>query len=218
MSDEVLPGMPEDTPVTFRERVSSILAVAREDFASTNTYGKAIIASTMLMGAYEWGPGNETVTPIVTGQGLDVANGVGGLALTAAIGGGFVLGQQLFSGFLARRTVEQFPNMGEKVFDYSNEDNESIRFRPFAELPKGKQLLYSFSLGASFLVARESTVTGKSDKEHLVTVSRKSATITASSVALVGASVDLVNQTNEDNSVVQFCKTGVLKILFSGLE
>lgn len=205
MPEELFPNESENTPITFREKVSDILSTARNEIRDTDAYGKAIIISAVLMGGYEWGLGNEAVIPLVAGQALDAADGIGGIALSAAIGGGFVFSQQLLSGFLARRTTEQFPSVGNKAFAYANDEEEDLRYKPFRDLPVYKKAIYSLSLGSSFMVGREATVVGNANKETLIEISRKSSAISASTVALFGAGVDIVNQSYEDNDVVQFC-------------
>lgn len=195
----------DSADLSFREKLLNSISIAREDLRSTDKQGKAIIVGMVAMGAYEWGPGNETVAPIIAGQALDLADGVGGVALTAAITGGLVAGQQLFSGLIARKAVQQFPRLSDTAFSYANTGEvQELKYRPFSKLPRFKRWLYAFSLGSSFTVSREALMTGNTADSELKKVSRLSAAISGGSIAVTAAGVDVINQRFENNDSVQF--------------
>ncbi len=206
MNSEFSEAMQPPETLSFREKLRDIVSVAHEDLRSTNWRGKAIILGMIAMGAYEWGPGNETLAPIITGQSLDLADGLGGIAVTAIIGGGFVAGQQLLGGALARKNAQQFPSVAERAFSYMNDEEEekTLKYKPFDDLSYFKQWLYAFSMGSTFVVSREALATEDSEDAELKHVSRKSSAISGSSVALLGTGIDIVNQRFDNNDLIQF--------------
>lgn len=205
MNDSEFTPSSEDLPrLTLGQKIRELAIVARDDFNATDWRGKVILAGMIATGGYEWGPGNESLIPLVAGQSLDVAEGHKGIVLSAAVAGGLAVGQQLASGFLARKTTERFPNVAEKAYTYMQTDEEeSIRFKPFNILPTWKKVGYSVFLGSSFNVVRESFVVDSATDNQLKKISRMSSLITGTTVALVGGTTDTVNQHFDDNGPVQ---------------
>ena len=197
----------DGTTLNLWQKLKSLSSAGKEDFRYTDRLDRAILIGALAMIGYEWGPGNETATPLVTGPVLDAANGPGGIALTALVAGGFVAGQQLMAGFLARRTANQFPSVTEKAYGYLNNEGESDseRFRSFKKLSLWKKIGYSVFLGSSFNVIREVVAADNNDESDLKRINRTSAAISGSTIALVGAGTDLVNQAFENNQAVQLC-------------
>jgi hypothetical protein len=191
--------------MTKWQRIKDIYQYAKKDFIQSRLLGKAAIVGLVGITAYEWGPGNETFTPLLTGQVLDRAGGLGGIALTAAISGGFVAAEQLASGYLARRTVTEHPRLSKRMFAHFSDSKESeeIKHKTFTELPMSKKIIYPFFLGSSFNVLREAYAVGEMDDNRLRKVSRLSAFVAGLTVSLMGAGVDTINQYYEHNETVQ---------------
>jgi hypothetical protein len=179
---------PVELNTTLIEKMRDISTDAKANFGQTDLRGKFILASLGVMTAYEWGPGNEALTPYIGGQAIDATDGIKGIFITAGITGGFTLAQQLASSWLTRKTTQQFPDVTSKTFNYMNNDVENddeLRFKTFNELPLVKKGLYPLTIGSSFVVAREAFVTGSTDEKSLrQRVGRKSAGIVAGSVAV----------------------------------
>jgi hypothetical protein len=194
--------IPED--ITKIGRIKDIYRYAKEDIAKSRLLGKAAIIGLLGITAYEWGPGNETFTPLLTGQFLDKADGMGGIALTAMVAGGFTAIEQLASSYLARKTTTENPNLSQRIYAHISDNNhEDTKFKRFKDLPVAKKVIYPFFLGSSFTVLREAYAAGEMDDEKLKKVGRLSAFITALSVSAIGAGVDTVNQHYADNELVQ---------------
>jgi hypothetical protein len=198
-------GLVESNP-TLIEKMKDIGTDAKTNFGQTNLRGKFILASLGAMTAYEWGPGNEALTPYIGGQAIDAADGFKGIIVTAGITGGFTLAQQLTSSWLTRRTAQQFPDVATKAYNYMNSDAdiaEEFKYKPFEDLPLAKKVLYPFTIGTSFVVAREAFVAGKTDEKELKRVGRKSAGIVAGSVAVFAGSIDMLDQAIPEGSIAQ---------------
>ena len=91
--------------------------------------------------------------------------------------------------------------------------DDEFKYKPFNNLPLVKKWLYPFTIGTSFVVAREAAVTGTTDDNELKNVGRKSAATVAGSVALLASSIDVMDQAIPDGTVAQgildFLKTPV---------
>lgn len=192
--------------LSSREKFSELVHSSSEDFRKTSLHGKVILGSLLGMTLYEWGPGNEALTPIIAGRAMDVSDGLSGIVTTAAVAGGITMAQQLSSSWLTRKSAQQFPGVSSKMFHIMNADSnedEDLRFKPFKELPLSKKGVYAFGLGTSFVVARESFVTGSTDEEKLKRTGRISAAIVGATVASVATIVDIIDQAAPDDSWAQ---------------
>ena len=96
---------------TFYEKMSDIGSSAKIEFQDSGVNGKSILLLLGAMTAYEWGPGNETLTPYIGAQAVEVSDGLKGVLVTAAITGGFTVAQQLASSWLTRKSVQMFPEV-----------------------------------------------------------------------------------------------------------
>jgi hypothetical protein len=195
-----------DPNLTLIEKIKDLGHIARENYKNASVNGKVVLGGLMIMTAYEWGPGNETLTPILGGQAVDSSDGLKGVAITAGITGGFTVAQQLTSSWLTRRSVQQFPDVSEKAFSFMNggsDLDDELRFKPFDKLPPTKKLVYPFLIGTSFVVGRESFVTGSTDDKELKNVGRKSALVAGLSVAAVAGTFDTLDQVVPDGSIAQ---------------
>lgn len=205
-------GFNHELNPTLIEKMKDIGGSAREEFQGTNPYGKLILSALGVMTAYEWGPGNETLTPYIGGQAVDASDGIKGIAITAGITGGFTVAQQLASSWLTRKSVQQFPTVSDKIFSYTNTDpdDEELRFKQFDELPRIKKLLYPFTIGTSFVVGREAFVTGSTNEKEkeLKSVGRRSALIVGGTVAVLAGTLDVADQIIPNGTATQ----GILNV------
>jgi hypothetical protein len=190
--------------LTFWEKVKDIAKAARNDFTVSGIPGKAVLGGFVGMVGYELGPGNETITPMIAGQFLDASNGVGGVAITAAAGALTVAGQQLTSGFFARKTAKTFPTVSQKTYEYMNSASaEKDRFKTFSDLSFFRKWYYGMFFGSSFTVTREAFVVGETDEKRLRQVGRMSSFLAASTTAVIAGGADTLNQAFPENQVVQ---------------
>lgn len=94
----------DDEPV----RAPSIRRAVAADYRSS-TWGRRIaLVAVALWLSYEWGPGNETVTPWLTVNIVGRNDGVQTIPITALIVFGFTTAQQLASGFTALAGFSMF--------------------------------------------------------------------------------------------------------------
>ncbi len=195
-------GTESESYMTLREKVACIWRSAREDYSRTDTKGKAIIGGFVTNIGYELFIGNEVVTPLLGGQTLDKASGVGGVAVSTLVTSIPVYLQQRVGGTLSRHTAQRFPSVSREAYGDLN-DGESGSFKSFHDLPLSKKAFYSFVLGSTFNVTREAVVTGNTEDETLKPVEKASAITTASMVATLAAGANIANQRFQDNNTVQ---------------
>ena len=125
--------------LSFRERVANVWYAAREDFSRTGRGGKALLLGYVANIGYELFIGNEVIAPLLGGQTLDTAKGIGGIVASAAITSLPVYLQQRLGGFLSRGTAQQFPNVSEAAYKaLNNDDEEDTTYRHFDDLPPVK--------------------------------------------------------------------------------
>lgn len=208
-SPENLP-LPADTilpsELSTRDKLKSIVEVAKQDYKSAGRLGQAVLAGTVAMTAYEWGPGNEAVTPMIVGPAVDAAGGLKGVAITSAVGFAFTYVQQRASAFLTRRTAQRFPRTSQKSFEIIKGEDKELSdggLKPFFEQSRTEQLTSSFLIGSSWNTAREVMLTGNLDDDHLKKVGKRSALVTATAVACVAAAFDTLDQVVPDDTLAQ---------------
>ncbi len=142
------------------------------------------------------------VAPLIGGQTLDSAKGIGGVAASAAITAIPVYLQQRGGGYLSRKTAQRFPTVSKETYQ-DLDDGDLNTFKSFHDLSLGKRAFYSFVLGSTFNVTREAIVTGNTDDEVLKPVERASVRTTTAMVAIMAGSANIVNQQFQDNDAVQ---------------
>lgn len=187
------------------QKIKDIFLVAKFDFINSKFAGKVIVAGLVVITVYEWGPGNETFIPLVTGQVLDKANGILGILLTAVVSGGFVFFEQILAGYFAYKTVLNYQNLSKRVFLYfgNPDDSEYLKHKKYFDLPFGRKFIYTFFLGASFNVLREAFLVNSTDKKNLIKIVRFNTCFNALLVATIGGIIDLVNQCFYTNQTFQ---------------
>lgn len=196
---------------TFREKLATIKETAKDDFRKASWKGKVALSGLITNAAYEWGPvGNETTAPILFGQFSKSSSGLSGVALTSLATASFVGIQQWAAGRVAIYSSENFPNTTEKTLAIANHENsddldQEDRFKPFEQLSRTRQGIYSFSFGTSFNVTREAFLTSSGlNKDTLLAVNRKSSAITAGLVGAVALLVDGADNAMPEVESVQF--------------
>lgn len=189
--------------LTLIEKLKDVKSVATKQARVASNSGKLLLFGMMGMTAYEYGPGNEVGTPLVTGPFIDMHDGLGGIMLTAGVAGGSVLVQQLFSGYLAVKTVEAFPEVAERIYSHITDNDNVGDISPFNDLSQGEKLSRSFFLGATYNVLREAFLNPGSKNNKLVSVVAKSAIRATLATSTIAGSADLINQQFPDNTAVQ---------------
>ena len=194
-TDILLAAEDEANLLTIREKFRILRRAGREDLASSGLMQKIGLFATALWLAYEWGPGNETITPIINGQVVDRVSGVGGIVTAAAITGGFTFLQQIASGATVTGTATQFPRLAESAFKHFLSDTEhpELNAKPWNKLSLHERLIYGFTAGTTFVATREAGVTGEVKFSKTMPRVVGSAALTSAAVASIAATVEAVD-------------------------
>lgn len=161
---------------TLRESIAA-------DFRDSTFRQRTLLLATGGWLAYEWGLGNETVTPWLLAKVMTSTDGFRSVLFTAAIAFLFTTGQQLASGFT---TAAGFTMFGRTAVAAWHQLRERLGEQPrtWAQLPWVVRATLVFTLGTTAVVLIETSLTGA------VGVNRHRRTIVQSSVLcglLVGA-------------------------------
>jgi hypothetical protein len=185
--------------LSFREKFRSLREALGEDFKKSGPLQKLGLLTTAAWLAYEWGPGNETVTPIIGGHVINNVSGPAGMVKVAAVTAGFTFVQQTLSGTTLAATATQFPKAAKKTSELmKDEDQPELSAKPWKELPLSKRLLYAFTMGTTFVATREAGVTGEVGFKNNLKRVLGSAALCAAGVGVIGASVEAVDYYADD--------------------
>ncbi len=145
---------------------------------------------------YEWGIGNETVTPIVIGKAAELSNALGGTVLATVAGTALVVGEQAFAAVASSVAINRAPRftnwVSRKMGTDSTADEDSSR-ASWNELSLDEQISSSLTLGASFASIREKVINPKSSTWECIKQGLHSAKVAGCIVA--GATLTLETTT-----------------------
>lgn len=110
--------------------------------------------------AYEWGAGNETVTPWILAKVIKDTHGAVAIPITAAIGFGFTTVQQLASGFTALSGFSMFDRTANAAWQRLRGHNETAPGEWSRLTPIGRCALV-FGLGTTAVALIQITATGQ---------------------------------------------------------
>jgi hypothetical protein len=165
----------------------SLRAALRADLRSGT--GRQRMALVGLVGwlAYEWGPGNETVTPWIVFRVLGDAQGdAATIAVPAVVGFGFTLVQQLASGLTALVAFGAFSRTADAAWRRLTA-GEGTAPGEWTQLDWIPRSLLAFGLGTTAVALTQVITTGAADGAVHRRVVVQSAALCASLVAVLAA-------------------------------
>lgn len=161
------------------------------DFRASSSWRRFTLIGVVCWLAYEWGPGNETVTPWIIANIIHHNSGLMVIPVTAFVGFAFTTLQQLASGFTALA--------GFSLFDRSSRAamtrlRRSIDGAPTAwdDLSRGARCALVFGLGTTAVALIQITLTGEVGVRRHASVIRRSAMLCGAIVAAVAATAATV--------------------------
>lgn len=182
----------EYSDLSYWQRVRKLWGAGKEDFKTAGLGQKLGMLAMAGWFAYEWGPGNEAVTPIIGGLVLNHTNGIAAPLVTGAVTGAFTFVQQAASGVTTAYTESTFPKLAETSYKLFNEDEDGeVKHKEWKELSNSTKFLYAFGIGTTFGVTREAVVTG-GDKTKLYKTALGSAAVAGVSVTGIAATVGAI--------------------------
>jgi hypothetical protein len=169
----------EQSPPSMRRSVG-------QDLAGSTWPQRILLLATAGWVAYEWGFGNETVTPWILVRVVSDTSGGWSVLATAAVGFTFTLVQQAISGLTA---VYGFSMFGRTASTARRSLRARLDREPrtWDEQRLGTKALVVFALGTTAVVLIESTTTGSVGYARQRRVVAQAAVLVASIVAVIGA-------------------------------
>ena len=168
-----------------RDTIRSAIGI---DFRSSRWLRRWALIGVLLWLAYEWGPGNETLTPYVLVRVLNSESGVMSVMLTAAVGFMFTLCQQLASGFTALVGFSMFERTAQASWT-------RLRNREAGSVPEWAKLGWTarsalvFGLGTTAVALSQIMTTGRTGVRTHARVVAMSALLCALIVGVIGGIV-----------------------------
>lgn len=165
---------------------SSIGRSVGQDLSGSTWPQRILLLATVGWVTYEWGFGNETVTPWILVRVVSDTSGAWSVLATAAVGFTFTLAQQAVSGLTAVYGFSMFRRTASAAHRSlrSRLDHEP---RSWDGQPIGTKLLVVFVLGTTAVVLIESTTTGAVGLARQRRVVAQAALLVASFVAVIAA-------------------------------
>lgn len=156
------------------------------DFRSS-TWGRRIaLIGVCSWLAYEWGPGNETVTPWVLVRVIGDNEGAGTIVWAAAVGFVLTIVQQLASGFTALVGFSMFERSAKASWRRLSRHGSTPRLQ-WSQLGWGSRAAVAFGLGTTAVALIEIVSTGETGVRRHQRVVMSSAVLCAVLVAGLGA-------------------------------
>jgi hypothetical protein len=142
------------------ERAEPLRTSVRADLRESTWWQRALLVLTAGWLAYEWGLGNETVTPWLLAKVIASTDGASSIVLTAAVGFVFTTSQQLASGITTAAGFAMFRRTAASAWVLL-QLRLSRPPRPWSKLPLALRALLVFTLGTTAVVLIESSLTGE---------------------------------------------------------
>lgn len=165
---------------------AGLRAAIATDFRAATGWRRVALAGVVVWLAYEWGPGNETVTPWVVARVIDANDGAAVIALSAAVGFGFTAIQQLLAGFTALAGFSMFMRTSRAAVAHLGAQWGATPVR-WDELGFWSRCAVSFGLGTTAVAALQIVATGEVGVRPHLAVIRRSALLCAGLVGVLAA-------------------------------
>jgi hypothetical protein len=166
------------------------LAVLRgaisKDFRSAAWAQRISLAGVVLWLLYEWGPGNETVTPWILANIIEDNTGAAVIPITAAVGFVFTTAQQLASGFTALAGFSLFERTSRAAWEKLRGTDE-VGPGEWHGLNWSTRCSLVFGLGTTAIALIQVMTTGEVGVRRHARVVRTSAFLCGLIVAIIGA-------------------------------
>lgn len=181
-------------------------SAVRLDFRESSVGQRFALVGVVFWVAYEWGAGNEAVTPWLIANTISATSGTASIGAAAVVGFGFTLIQQTISGFTALIGFSMFGRTARAAWARLRARLKGEPTR-WSELGLPSRTVLVFGLGTTAVVLIETVTSGSADRRrHRSTVIQSAGLCAlavgviagiAGSVAYVGRRVDALRGTTD---------------------
>ena len=161
-------------------------AAIATDFRLARWHRRLALVAVVGWLAYEWGAGNETLTPWILAKVISRTHGAVVIPVTAAVGFAFTTLQQLVSGFTALIAFSIFDRTARAAWQRLRGQKETLPGEWSRLKPLGRCALV-FGLGTTAVALIQITATGKVGVRRHSRVVVQSAALCGSIVGSIGA-------------------------------
>ncbi len=182
-----------------RVSTSSFRSALASDFRTAPWRRRFALIAVVIWLVYEWGPGNETITPWILANVVSNHSGVVAVPMTAAIGFALTTAQQLVSGFTALAGFSIFDRTSRAAWERLR-GASSVAPSEWNRLGLGARCALVFGLGTTAVALIQIMSTGETGVRRHASVVVRSALLcgtivgslaaAATAVAFVGRSVE----------------------------
>jgi hypothetical protein len=137
----------------------SLRGAIRADWRASSWRARLALVAVMAWLAYEWGPGNESVTPWLVIRVLGDNDGVAAIVWPTLVGFGFTFVQQLISGLTTALGVSMFERTADAAWRRLSDDGHRT-FTAWASMRLPTKVAIAFGLGTTAAVVAETALTG----------------------------------------------------------
>lgn len=184
----------------------------RADLRISSAWQRVALVGVAFWLAYEWGAGNEALTPWIIARTISSTSGLESILITAMVGFGFTLVQQLASGFTAL--------LGFSLFDRTAAAAHQTLERRLGRAPRGwnqlgivSRTVLVFGFGTTAVVLLENVSSGSTHRRQQRRVVVQSATLCAVTVAAIAAAAATVAEMGRRVDVLSGHTEFVLRVL-----
>lgn len=156
------------------------------DFRAANWARRFALIAVIVWLVYEWGAGNETVTPWILAKVIKDTPGAVAIPVTAGIGFGFTTVQQLASGFTALTGFSMFDRTANAAWQRLRGENETAPGE-WSRLTPVARCALVFGLGTTAVALIQIMSTGRTGVRRHASVVVQSAVLCGTIVGGIGA-------------------------------
>ncbi len=190
-------------------RFTRLRHAVRSDTKSMTLPKKALVFADLTMKAYEWGPGNETLTPFLAANLISEIDNPKDALVAGLVTGAFTTAQQATSALLTTGVMEFAPLTTEELSKELKKISPHDNHKPYKELNPYVRFIYPFTLGSSFVALRERLLVKKDKLKDVLYPAIGASALVGTSVGamttLAGIgkleSVDTALETTVDKSI-----------------
>jgi hypothetical protein len=197
-------------------RASTIRSAILFDYRRSTWARRASLLAVALWLAYDWGPGNETVTPWLVVNVIGHSEGAKAIPVTALIGFLFTTTQQLASGATALSGFSLFERTAGAAWERLHGDAETAPLE-WSRLGWGARAILVFGLGTSAVALTQIMSTGKVGVRRHIRVIIQSAFLCGLLVGLLGGIVASLAVLGRNSSRMSGATEWLLDVLGSPL-
>lgn len=167
---------------------SPLSACVRSDLADSTGRQRLLLLATIGWIAYEWGFGNEALTPWILVRVVTATSGLWSVVATAAVGFAFTALQQWVSGHTAAAGFSMFRRTSDASWRLLRE-RLGDEPRDWFRMSMATRALVVFTLGTTAVVLIQMATTGDVGRRRLRSVVNQAAVLCGLGVGAIGAVV-----------------------------